>query len=105
IVFASNRDVEFRLWEMRVHASQPSGTLVSTGIYGDFPIELSVSKTAPALVYSELRQDFNIWRLNLAENESPGGRWTRIVASPAQDASPQYSPARDKICFRSDRAA
>ena len=103
IVFASNRDVEFRLWEMRVHASQPSGTLVSTGIYGDFPIELSVSKTAPALVYSELRQDFNIWRLNLTENESPGGRWTRIIASPAQDASPQYSPAGDKICFRSDR--
>ena len=106
IVFASNRDVEFRLWEMRVHSLQPSSTLVSTGIYGDFPIELSAAKPAPALVYSELRQDFNIWRLDLAEKKSPAElstRWARIVASPAQDASPQYSPAGDKICFRSDR--
>jgi Tol biopolymer transport system component len=54
------------------------------------------------LVYSVLQQDRNIWRLDL-KDESPA-RWTRVIASPVQDASPQYSPAGDRIVFRSDRS-
>jgi Tol biopolymer transport system component/DNA-binding winged helix-turn-helix (wHTH) protein len=95
IVFASDRGGEFRLWRMRVNGEKNPQAI---GIYGEFPIELSLARKSSLLAYSVQQQDRNIWRLDLKEK-----RWTRVIASSAQDASPQYSPAGDKICFRSDR--
>ncbi len=98
LVYGSNRSGEFRLWKMRAGGGKPQ----DTGIYGDFPIQLSVARRAPALVYSVLQHNLNIWRLDLKGAGS--GRWSRLIASSAQDASPQYSPQGDRICFRSDRS-
>ncbi|HMV82778.1 MAG TPA: winged helix-turn-helix domain-containing protein [Blastocatellia bacterium] len=95
IVFASNRGGEFRLWKLRAGETEPR----AVAIYGEAPIELSLARKAPLLAYSLQQQDRNIWRLDLKDKT-----WTRIVASSAQDASPQYSPAGDKLCFRSDRS-
>lgn len=103
IVFASNRSGEFRLWRLNADVAAPESNPQSIGIYSESPIELSLSRKNDSLVYSALQQDRNIWRLDLRP-ESREKRWTRIVASSAQDASPQYSPAGDKICFRSDRS-
>jgi dipeptidyl aminopeptidase/acylaminoacyl peptidase len=97
IVIASDRGGDFRLW--RLDPANRSEAPVPLGVYGEFPIQLSVARTAPRLVYSVLQHDRNIWRLDLE-----GLRWTRIIASTAQDASPQYSPSGDRICFRSDRS-
>lgn len=103
IIFGSDRDGDFRLWRITVDAPQPSRTVQPTPVYGDFPIQLSLARRAPILAYSVLHQDFNIWRVALAPK--PGeARWTRVVASAGQDASPQYSPDGSKICFRSDRS-
>jgi Tol biopolymer transport system component/DNA-binding winged helix-turn-helix (wHTH) protein len=99
IVFASDRGGEFRLWKIRADAPNPARTLIPTGIYAVFPIQLSLASRAPALVYSVLLQDRNIWRLDLKEKT-----WLRLIASSGLDASPQYSPAGDRICFRSDRS-
>ena len=102
ILFGSNRSGEFRLW--RKAAGNANGpTLDWTGVYGDAPIQLSLAHRAPALVYSVLQEDFNIWRLNLDSHAGTAERWTRIIDSSAQDASPQYSPDGEEICFRSDR--
>jgi Tol biopolymer transport system component len=98
VVFASDRGGEFRLWKMRADLPGLDKNPHPVGIYGEFPIELSLARKSPLLAYSVQQQDRNIWRLDLKEK-----RWTRIIASSAQDASPQYSPAGDKICFRSDR--
>ena len=95
IVFASNRGGEFRLWKLYAK----KGGVEAIGIYGEYPIELALARNAPVLVYSIQPQDRNIWQLNLSEK-----KWKRIIASSAQDASPQYSPQGDKICFRSDRS-
>ena len=103
IVFASNRSGEFRLWRMSADTTAPEPNPQSIGIYGESPIELSLARKNDSLVYSVQQQDRNIWRLDLRP-ESKDKRWARIVASSAQDASPQYSPAGDKICFRSDRS-
>jgi Tol biopolymer transport system component/DNA-binding winged helix-turn-helix (wHTH) protein len=99
LVFGSDRSGEFRLWK-----APHGGAFQSTGIYGDFPMQLSISLRAPVLVYTVLQHDLNIWRLDLRAREESEERWSRIVASSGQDASPQYSPAGDRICFRSDRS-
>ena len=98
IVFASDRGGEFRLWRLRTEAGarrEPA----AVGVYGEYRIQLSIAGAAPTLVYSSLRQVRNIWRLDLPEK-----KWTRVIASSGQDASPQYSPSGDRICFRSDRS-
>jgi Tol biopolymer transport system component/DNA-binding winged helix-turn-helix (wHTH) protein len=99
LVFASTRGGDFRLWRMRLDASGPERGPSPAGVYGEFPIQFSVAREAPALVYSMLHQDRNIWRLDLRDKS-----WKRLVASSGQDASPQYSPTGDRIVFRSDRS-
>lgn len=98
IVFASDRDGAFRLWRLRAEGPAPEKDPQPIGVYGEFPMEVAMARRAPLLVYSIQPQNRNIWRLDLKEK-----RWTRIIASSAQDASPQYSPTGDQICFRSDR--
>ncbi len=100
LVFGSNRSGEFRLWKL---AYPPSAKgVLPTGVYGDFPIQFSLARRAPVLVYSVLQHDLNIWRLEL--EAPPAQRWKRVIASSGQDASPQYSPDGRRICFRSDRS-
>jgi Tol biopolymer transport system component/DNA-binding winged helix-turn-helix (wHTH) protein len=104
LVFGSDRDGSFKLWRLHPEAPHPAETVAFAGIYADYPIQLSIGRAAEALVYSVLPQDLNIWRLDLglARQGRPG--WTRVIASPVMDASPQYSPAGDRIVFRSDRS-
>jgi Tol biopolymer transport system component/DNA-binding winged helix-turn-helix (wHTH) protein len=98
LIFASDRSGEFRLWQINALAAKPEKNPQPVGIYGEFPMEISLARRAQTLVYSSQPEDRNIWRLDLKEK-----KWTRLIASSAQDASPQYSPAGDQICFRSSR--
>jgi Tol biopolymer transport system component/DNA-binding winged helix-turn-helix (wHTH) protein len=98
VVFASDRSGEFRLWKLRKDGMEVGKPPAPLEIFGSFPIELSVARAAPRLAYSIEQQDRNIWRFDFQEKQ-----WTRLIASSAQDASPQYSPDGAKICFRSDR--
>jgi Tol biopolymer transport system component len=61
-------------------------------------MQLSLARKSGAFVYSTLRHDRNIWRLDLQQKT-----WSRLVASSSQDASPQLSPTGGRLCFRSDR--
>lgn len=103
LVFASDRDGDFRLWRVAAGAPGAAKSPQPAGIYGDFPIQFSIARHAPVLVYSVLQHDLNIWRLALTPRKGED-RWTRVVASAAQDASPQYSPDGKRISFRSDRS-
>lgn len=95
VIAAIKGEGEFRLWRIPL-SKQPMRAL---GVYGDFPLQFSLARGTDRLVYAQLQQDRNIWRLELA-----GRTWKRIIASTAQDASPQYSPDGQWICFRSDRS-
>ena len=99
IVFASDRGGEFRLWKLHTASEGKDKQPQRIEIFSALPIEVSVARTATRLAYSVQQQDRNIWRLDLKEKQ-----WTRVVASSAQDASPQYSADGSKICFRSDRS-
>lgn len=98
IVYASDRGGGFRLWRMPANPAPATNPSETIGIYGEYPMEISLARRAPVMVYSAQPQDRNIWRLDLREKT-----WTRLIASSAQDASPRYSPSGDRICFRSDR--
>ncbi len=99
VVFASDRGGEFRLWKLPAEAAAARRVPGALGIYGEYRMQLSCAGVAPTLVYSSLRQVRSIWQLDLAQK-----KWMRVIASSGQDASPQYSPAGDRICFRSDRS-
>ena len=99
MVVASDRSGEFRLWRVPLRHNAATSALRSLGIYGEFPIQFSISRTGDVLAYASLHQDRNIWELQL-----DGLKWKRIAATTAQDASPVYSPTGDRICFRSDRS-
>ena len=103
LVFGSDRGGEFRLWKLEYPPGRTQ-RLEPTALYGDFMLQISLARKAPVLVYSMLQQDLTIWRLDLQAKGVAAGRWTRLIASSGQDASPQYSPKGDKITFRSDRS-
>lgn len=97
IVFSSNRSGEFRLWRIAV---QPSAAKPSAlEVFGEYPLDISIARHGQVLVYSAETEDRDIWRLDLRDK-----RWDRVIASSAQDASPQYSPDGSRICFRSNRS-
>jgi Tol biopolymer transport system component/DNA-binding winged helix-turn-helix (wHTH) protein len=103
LVFSSNRSGEFRLWKMPTRmgrTAQPQ----QIAIYSDLPMQLAISRRSHSLVYSVVNHDLNLWRLDLASSADASSRWFRVVASSGLNASPQYSPAGDRICFRSDRS-
>lgn len=95
LCFASSRGGEFRIWRV-VPGEAPS----PSSIYADSPIQFSLARLTPALAYSVVQNDPNIWRLDFG---SPP-RWQRVIASSGQDASPQFSPDGRRIAFRSDRS-
>jgi len=100
IVFASNRSGEFRLWRIAVGGSAQPRPLE---IFGEYPMDISIARHASVLVYSVETEDRDIWRLDLRPDQKDK-RWERLIASSAQDASPQYSPDGSRICFRSNRS-
>jgi len=100
VVFASDRTGEFRLWRVKPTAGDKPE---STGVYGDYPLQFSMAKSGHALVYAALQHNLDIWRLDLRP-ERRGERWLKAIASTGQDASPQYSPKGDRICFRSEQS-
>lgn len=95
LLYASDQDGEYRIWRL---AGRGGGSPKPVAVYGEFPIQLSVARHARVLAYTSLQQDRNIWQLELASRT-----WKRLIASTAQDASPQYSPDGRLILFRSDR--
>ncbi len=104
VVFSSNRDGEFKVWKVQPAAADPASAMRTSGIYADFPVQLSLARRSSVLVYSVLQQDRNIWRLDLKAEPARSGAWSRVIASPVLDASPQYSPDGARIVFRSDRS-
>ncbi|MBL0160503.1 MAG: PD40 domain-containing protein [Bryobacterales bacterium] len=104
IYFGSNRDGGFRVWRASVSTANLVSDLTPTSIASANPIQLSVARTGNKLVYSDLLQDLNIWRLHLSGAGKPETAWTRVVASTGEDILPYLSPDGTRLCFLSDRS-
>ena len=104
IVFAMMRTSGNNLW--RVEASGIGGPELIGGVAGEaaFP---SISPDGRKLVYSELRLNSNIWRLDVRDEVSRGNDDpldTRLIYSTKSQYSPQVSPDGRRIVFSSDRS-
>lgn len=97
LVVGTNHTGEFRLWRLPYGAGGAKEKMEYLGIYGAFPLQVSMARAGTAMAYSELKQDFNIWRYEIGS-----GRWEAVMATEAQDASPVYSPDGKRFCYRSD---
>lgn len=103
IYFGSNRDGGFRLWRADVSSPGRASGLQPINIASANPIQLSTARTGTKLVYSDLVQDLNIWRLDLASAGKPETAWSRVVGSTGEDILPSLSPDGTRLCFLSDR--
>jgi serine/threonine protein kinase len=88
-----------RLWVVPATGSGEPRPL-ATGENGSEP---AVSRRGNRLVYSVLRDDSDIWRVDLA-GRGAGVREEKLIASTRSDITPQYSPDGSKIAFSSERS-
>lgn len=100
LFFSSNRAGEFQIWSLPLDGTKP----VATGLASPNPLQLSTARANSKLVFSDVLQDLNIYRLDLAANVPPTGGWTRVVSSTGEEILPQLSPDGRLLCFHSDRS-
>jgi serine/threonine protein kinase len=88
-----------RLWVVPAAGPGKPRPLV-TGENGSEP---AVSRRGNRLVYSVLREDSDVWRVDLA-GRGEGSPEEKLIASTRSDITPQYSPDGSKIAFSSERS-
>lgn len=100
IFFGSNRRREFEIWAVNVDTGNIQGTNVSSSN----PLQLCVGRSGGRLVYSDLQQDLNIWKLDLETARLGANGWSRVVSSTGEEILPFVSPDGRRLCYRSDRS-
>lgn len=100
LLFSSNRDGGFKLWEVPASGGVPTW-LAQIGAYD--PGRPLVGVEADQLAYVEWFYDTNIWEYRL-DDTSGTTEPTRHIASTRWDQQPQFSPDRARIAFVSNRS-
>jgi Tol biopolymer transport system component/DNA-binding winged helix-turn-helix (wHTH) protein len=100
LLFSSNRRREFEVWSANVETGAVQGTNVSSAN----PMQLSVGRSGGRMVYSDLQQDLNIWKLDLEAARRGNSGWSRVISSTGEEILPFVSPDGKRLCYRSDRS-
>src|SRR5262249_15913439 len=74
---------------------------IEDGQVGDFP---KASRQGNHLVYSEVKYDTDVWRIELSEAENKVSSMDRLGYCSQQDAMAAFSPGGKKIAFESNRS-
>lgn len=100
IYFGSNRRREFGVWTVNAE----SGVVQGTNLSSANPLQLSVGRSGGRMVYSDLQQDLNIWKLDLEAARRGANGWSRVISSTGEEILPFVSPDGTRLCYRSDRS-
>jgi len=101
IVFISDRAGDTGLWRVSASGGTPERLVTAVGYN---ITRLSISRQGHRLVYSQMFNDTNIWRVELAGTKRKVSAPTMLISSSKPDYSPQYAPDGKRISFRSDRS-
>lgn len=99
IVFSSNRDGSFSLWQVPVGG----GALTHLDAGGDNAYSPAISRLGNLLAYTHGTGKWDIVRLDL-KSAAAGDGAGQILSSNEQDSSPQFSPDGTRIAFQSWRS-
>lgn len=97
LVFAARLDGEFRLWAAPAHGgAKPAiaGTLAT-----QTPLQFSLHRGSGEVLYSEHSDNLDVWAGRIDTHSIV---WRPLVAGPAQDVAPSFSPDGQRVAFRSD---
>lgn len=100
IVFASERRGVSSLWRISARGGEPE-LVEAIGSSVQYPV---VSPRGDRLAFTELINDTNIYRADLAAPASRRPAGVKFLASTLEDDSPQYSPDGKSIAFGSTRS-
>src|SRR4030095_8137618 len=89
----------YNLWKMAASGGLPQQ--LTGGARALYPVTFRAGRR---LVYVEENLDANIWRIDALGSSKGQSAATRLISSTGRDASPQYSPAGERIVFVSDRS-
>lgn len=64
----------------------------------------TISPNNNRLIYSQVNNDFNIWRIELKKGRQENLKQENLISSTSYDTAPEYSPDGKKIVFVSSRA-
>jgi len=105
IYFSSYRGGGINIWRV---AMSPEGTpagapqQLTNGAGQD--VEIAISRKAPRLAFSILRQNADIWRLPVSpETGKPTGAPIEVITTTREDSRGVWSPDGRTIAFNSDR--
>lgn len=100
LVVSSNRSGLFGLW----HLSIDGGTMRPLALSAGHARDPALSKDGTQLVFSEYRQQSEIWRSSTVFHSKGRGIHERIVESARQNHSAQISPDGKQVAYVSDRS-
>ena len=104
ILFASNRNGNFRIWKIPATGGEPLSIEGPLGEVRHFDVQKS-PQNKNLLAYTQLFTDTNIQVENIpGKGETPATRTPCSISSTRADHSPQFSPDNKKILFVSARS-
>jgi Tol biopolymer transport system component len=94
-----NAEYRSRLWKISADGGAPEpapGSLVV--------VDPNISPKGDRLAFTQMNDDYNIWRVDLAASKGQGSSMAPFISSTQADLLPQYSPDGKKIVFVSHRS-
>ena len=100
LLFSSSREGMHSIWRVLL----ADGRIEQMFAQSDQAVQPSVASRNNALIFTELLQNTNIWRVSISNaGQVKPGSPVRLIASSRRNNSPQYSPDNQQIAFISDR--
>lgn len=96
IVFSSDRKRNHALWRV----APSGGTPERVPMVSENASDPAFSRDGHRMVYTQVFEDTNIWRFDLAGRDAP----KKVISSTQYDSSPSISPDGSTIAFRSNRS-
>ena len=104
VLVASNRGGEYRIWKLTSGGGKDAANWQPTPLSSLSTIQFSVAGKGGKVVYADLAQDLNVWKLELSPASLRTPKWSPVLTSTAADFLPQLSKDGKRICFLSDRS-